>query len=43
MDACFNLSLYNLRWENLIYQIGAHDALIKHVIVNGKVAYTKQN
>jgi hypothetical protein len=26
------------RWENIIYQMGAHD-LIKFVIVNGKIAY----
>jgi imidazolonepropionase len=27
------------RWENLIYQIGAHDSLISCVIVNGQKVY----
>jgi imidazolonepropionase len=27
------------RWENLIYQIGAHDSLISYVIVNGQIVH----
>ena len=27
------------RWENLIYQIGAHSSLIKSVVVNGRLVY----
>lgn len=31
------LILNSEKWEHLIYQIGAHDSLIKHVLVDGQV------
>jgi hypothetical protein len=30
------------RWENIIYQMGAHDSLIKYVLVNGKLVHEKK-
>uniref|UniRef100_A0A915BMR8 Probable imidazolonepropionase n=1 Tax=Parascaris univalens TaxID=6257 RepID=A0A915BMR8_PARUN len=29
------------RWEHLIYQFGCHNVIIKHVIKNGNLVYTK--
>ena len=30
-----------LRWENIIYQMGCHESLIKKVLVNGEVTYSR--
>ncbi|CAF0868479.1 unnamed protein product [Brachionus calyciflorus] len=39
-DADF-VVLNNERWENIIYQMGSHDQLIKYVIVNGQIVHQK--
>lgn len=29
------------RWEHLVYQFGGHDEIIKFVIKNGKIVYSR--
>lgn len=31
------------KWENIIYQLGAHESLIRSVIVNGRLVFTKSS
>lgn len=40
---CADLVILNTnKWENIIYQFGTHDSLIKYVLVNGKVVHERK-
>uniref|UniRef100_A0A0M3KG65 imidazolonepropionase n=1 Tax=Anisakis simplex TaxID=6269 RepID=A0A0M3KG65_ANISI len=41
---CYSMPMFTdaPRWEHIIYQFGGHNALIKHVVKNGNVVYSKQ-
>ena len=38
---CLDSAVFLLRWEHLVYQLGGHDEIIKFVIKNGKIVYSR--
>ena len=39
--SCLDSAIFLFRWEHLIYQLGGHDEIIKFVIKNGKIVYSR--
>lgn len=39
--SCLDSAIFLLRWEHLVYQLGGHDEIIKFVIKNGKIVYSR--
>lgn len=39
--SCLESAIFLFRWEHLVYQLGGHDEIIKFVIKNGKIVYSR--